>query len=256
MIWALVGGLVRVVIAQMRVGREVARNRETICSLLRRTAPGDWVVFPEGALTGYFPGEPDYLADTGRAEVEVALERLRAVVARRGCHCLLGTARFVADGWRNSAVLLSPGSEVRCYDKNVLNPLDSRRFVAGHGLPVWEVDGVKVGVQICWELLFPQRWAQLKRNGAQVVFHLNNAVEPDDAFWEHILLARAFENRYFVASANNAAAPQTLPSYLIAPSGETLLTGEPRIEQSLSCELDPFSGRAGLLVNGQPEATG
>jgi hypothetical protein len=84
MIWALVGGLVKVAIAQMRVGREVARNRETICSLLRRTAPGDWVVFPEGALTAYFPGEPDYLADTGRAEVEVALERLRAVVARRG----------------------------------------------------------------------------------------------------------------------------------------------------------------------------
>jgi predicted amidohydrolase len=238
MIWALVGGLVRVVIAQMRVGPELAGNRETICSLLRRTAPGDWVVFPEGALTGYFPGEPDYLADTGRADVEAAVEGLRAVVARQGCHCLLGTARLAADGWRNSAVLLSPGGEVRWYDKNVLGSLDARHFVAGDGLPVWELDGVRVGVQICWELPFPQRWAELKRNGAQVVFHLNNAVKPEDAFWEHILLARAFENRYFVASVNNGAAPQTLPSYLIAPSGETLLTGEPRIEQSLSCELD------------------
>jgi predicted amidohydrolase len=237
MIWELVGGLVRIVIAQMRVGPELAGNRETICSLLRRTAPRDWVVFPEGALTGYFPGELDYLADTGRADVEAAVEKLRAVVARQGCHCLLGTARFAADGWRNSAVLLSPGDEVRWYDKNVLGSLDSRHFVAGDELPVWEVDGVKVGVQICWELLFPQRWTELKRNGAQVVFHLNNAVKPEDAFWEHVLLARAFENRYFVASANNAAAPQTLPSYLIAPSGETLLTGEPRIEQSLSCEL-------------------
>jgi predicted amidohydrolase len=229
---------VRVVIAQMRVGREVAGNRETICSLLRRAAPGDWVVFPEGALTGYFPGEPDFLAGTGWEDVEAALERLRAVVAAQGCHCLLGTARFAAGGWRNSAVLLSPGGEVRWYDKNVLNPLDSRHFVAGDGLPVWEVDGVKVGVQICWELLFPQRWARLKRDGAQVVCHLNNAVKPEDAFWEHILLARAFENRYFVASANNAAAPQTLPSHVIAPSGTTLLTSEPGIEQVLSCELD------------------
>jgi hypothetical protein len=62
----------RVVLAQIRVGRELARNGETIRSLLRRSRPGDWVVFPEGALTGYFPGEDDYLASTGPVEVEAA----------------------------------------------------------------------------------------------------------------------------------------------------------------------------------------
>ena len=150
----------------------------------------------------------------------------------------MGTARFVAGGWRNSAVFVAPAGEVRWYDKNTISAVDSRHFVAGEQLSVWEVDGVKVGVQICWELLFPGHWTQLKRAGAQVVFHLNNAVKPEDAFWEHVLLTRAFENRYFVGSVNNAAAPQTLPSYLIAPSAETLLSGELRVEQALSCELD------------------
>ena len=228
----------RVVIAQIRVEREVARNSETICSFLRRAVPGEWVVFPEGALTGYFPDEADYLANMGRGDVEAALERLRAVVARKGCHCLVGTARFVANEWRNSAALISPSREVRWYDKNTLTALDARHFAAGDRLPVYEVDGVKVGIQICWELLFPRQWAQLKRDGAQVVFHLNNAVKPEDAFWEHVLLARAFENRYFVGSVNNAAAPQTLPSYLIAPSGETLLRCDPRIGQALTCGLE------------------
>lgn len=102
-----------------------------------------------------------------------------------------------------------------------------------------EIEGVKVGVQICWELLFPGQWAQLKADGAQVVFHLNNAVKPEDAFWEHLLLARAHENGYFVASANNAAASQALPSYLIAPSGETLLRSDPQVEQVLAVEVDP-----------------
>jgi predicted amidohydrolase len=91
---------------------------------------------------------------------------------------------------------------------------------------------------VCWELLFPRQWGQLKRVGAQIVFHLNNAIEPEDAFWEHLLLTRAFENRYFVASVNNAAAPQTLPSYLIAPTGETLLRSEPQVEQALSRDVD------------------
>lgn len=228
----------RIVIAQIRVERKLARNVDTICSLLQRAVRGDWVVFPEGALTGYFPGEDDYLASTVPADIEAGLERLRGVVARhlpRACRA----ARFVADGWRNSAALMSPGGELRWYDKNALNPVNSRHFVAGDELPVFEIDGVMIGVQICWEPLFPRQWAELKRLGGQVVFHLNNAVRPADAFWTHMLLSRAFENRYFVASANNAAAPQTLPSYVIAPSGETPLTSERQVEQAPSCELDP-----------------
>lgn len=228
----------RIVIAQIRVERELVRNVETICSLLQRAAPRDWVVFPEGALTGYFPEEADYLASTAPADVEAALERLRGVVARQGCQALVGTARFAADGWRNSAILISHRGEVRWYDKNTLSAADSRHFVAGDELCVFEIDGVTIGLEICWELLFPRQWAQLKRAGAQVVFHLNNAVRPADAFWAHLLLSRAFENRYFVASVNNAAAPQTLPSYVIAPSGETLLRSEPQVEQALCCEFD------------------
>jgi len=228
----------RIVIAQMRVERELARNSETICSLLRRARPRDWVVFPEGALTGYFPDDTDYLAATAPSDVEGALEGLQAVVARQGCQCVVGTARFVADGWRNSAALISPESEFRWYDKNTLNALDSRHFVAGDQLSAYEIDGVRAGVQICWELLFPGQWTQLERDGSQVVFHVNNAVKREDVFWEHVLLTRAFENRYFVCSVNNAAATQTPPSYLIAPSGDPLLICEPRVEQAVACEVD------------------
>jgi predicted amidohydrolase len=50
--------------------------------------------------------------------------------------------------------------------------------------------------------------------------------------------SRAFENCYFVCSVNNAVATQTLPSYLIAPSGDTLLKSEPRVEVALACKID------------------
>ncbi len=174
----------RIVVAQMQVEREIAKNRETICSLLQRARSEDWVVFPEGALTGYFPDETDYLAGTEPEDVEAALAGLRAVIARRRCHCLVGTARFIAGEWRNSAALISSAGEVRWYDKHTLSSLDSRHFAAGEELSVYALDGVKAGVQICWELLFPWQWTQLKRDGAQVVFRVNNAVKPEDAFWE------------------------------------------------------------------------
>jgi predicted amidohydrolase len=197
------------------------------------------LVHLEGVFEAEQPlGADDYLAATGREEVEVALAGLRAVVARQRCHCLVGTARYVAGRWRNSAALVSPAGEMWSYDKHTLSSLDSRHFVAGDELSVYAVNDVTAGVQICWELLFPWQWAQLKRDGAQVVFHVNNAVKPEDAFWEHVLLTRAFENRSFVCSVNNAAATQTLPSYVIAPSGDPLLTSEPRVEQALACEID------------------
>jgi predicted amidohydrolase len=53
-----------------------------------------------------------------------------------------------------------------------------------------------------------------------------------------VLLTRAFENRYFVCSVNNAVATQTLPSLLIAPSGDMLLKSESRVEQALAREID------------------
>ena len=155
---SLVGAMrspMRIVIAQMRVERELAKNRETICSLLQRAQPEDWVVFPEGALTGYFPDETDYLVATEREDVDAALAGLRALVERRRCRCLVGTARFVAGGWRNSAALISPAGEVRWYDKHTLGSLDSRHFAAGDELSVYAVDGVNAGVQICWSCCFP-----------------------------------------------------------------------------------------------------
>ena len=91
------GSPMRVVIAQMRVGRELAENAETICSFLRRAAPGDWVVFPEGALTGYFPDEVDYLGAPfpGTVGAAEASRRPGGLPPQRG-GCFLGARAFRA----------------------------------------------------------------------------------------------------------------------------------------------------------------
>ena len=42
----------------------------------------------------------------------------------------------------------------------------------------------------------------------------------------------------FVCSVNNAAAPQQLTSYLIAPDGSLMLKAEPQTEQVLTATID------------------
>ncbi|HQR36076.1 MAG TPA: nitrilase-related carbon-nitrogen hydrolase, partial [Blastocatellia bacterium] len=66
----------------------------------------------------------------------------------------------------------------------------------------------------------------------------NNAIQPHDALWEHILITRAVEQSIFVCSVNNAAEPQALASYLIAPSGKVLLKTNAQQDQMLATEID------------------
>lgn len=103
---------------------------------------------------------------------------------------------------------------------------------------MYHIGGVNIGIQICREVVFPEPWLHLKRQGAQIIFHINNAIKPYDQTWEHILITRAIENRVFVCSVNNAAVPQKLTSYLIAPSGHVLLRADEQVEQTLVRTID------------------
>jgi predicted amidohydrolase len=225
-------------LAQLIVERDPARNCENIMRVLANVQPDDWVVFPEACLSGYFPEDPDFITRLNPDEIEIALNAIHDVVRDRGCHCLLGTAWRSSAGWQNAAFLLSPHGGADFYAKIQLSALDVQHFCPGPILPVFRIDGMRLGIQLCREVLFPQQWSVLRQAGAQIVVHLNNALNPHDAIWEHVLITRALENAMYVCSVNNAAPPQQLTSYLIAPNGHVMLKVERQTEQVLSATID------------------
>ena len=105
-------------------------------------------------------------------------------------------------------------------------------------MPVFHINGIHVGIQLCRELLFPNQWAQLRQAGVKMVIHLNNATKPHDAIWEHVVITRALEHAMYVCSVNNAAPPQELTSYLVAPNGKLLLKADPQTEEVLTANID------------------
>jgi len=225
-------------LAQLIVEHDLARNCENIMRVLANVQPDDWVVFPEACLSGYFPEDPDFIARLNPDEIVRAVDSIHEVVRARGCHCLLGTAWRSDAGWQNAALLLSPHGPADLYAKIQLSALDVQHFRPGSVLPVFRIDGMRVGIQLCREVLFPQQWSVLRQAGAQIVVHLNNALNPHDAIWEQVLITRALENAMYVCSVNNAAAPQKLTSYLIAPNGHVMLKAERQTEQVLSATID------------------
>lgn len=71
-----------------------------------------------------------------------------------------------------------------------------------------------------------------------MIFHLNNAIQPKDAIWRHLLISRAIENATFVVSVNNADHPQALPSFVIAPDGTILQKTRLQTNEVLIQEID------------------
>jgi len=228
----------KITLAQLCVDRNISQNKEKIFSAIDSAEYGDWIVFPECVLTGYFPGEERYLQDIDPKAVNVAIDEINQAIRRAQCTCIYGSATFENGTWHNTAIIEGAFGESYHYDKIKLHPLEKRHFDAGDVLTPYLVAGIPVGIQICREIVYSEPWAQLKGAGAQLLVHVNNAIQPHDQIWKHLYITRALENSAFLCSVNNAASPQQLASYLVSPSGEVLIESELHKEQSLSCEID------------------
>lgn len=231
--------LVNIRLAQLSVRPHVRVNLPRILDVLDQAQADDLVVFPEGAISGYEPQDADYIRRLDAAAIEDAIAVVSARVKDVHCQCLIGSATKDDTGWHNSLLLLDGSSTVRRYSKVELSALDARHFVPGSNAgALWSAGDVRVGVVACRELLFPNIWASLKQRGAQVICHVNNAIQPHDALWRHMLITRAIEQSVFVCSVNNGSAPQGLPSMLVAPNGRILIETNTRTDDVRAARLD------------------
>jgi predicted amidohydrolase len=238
---------VGVVVAQVPVGFSVPGNLDTILEVLSEADPGDVVVTPEGALTGYLlHGQPDVerLAETDPEHVAEAIDEVAAESARRGVNLWLGVCRRVDGVWSNEALgLLGDGTRLT-YRKVNLSTAERASFQAGDDLPVFEMpiasDSVRVGVQLCRELRYPEQWRSLAERGARLMLHLNHGVGDSTVFetWRAMLIARAAENQRFLVSANAASSLQHCPSMVIAPDGAIVAELPAGTTQVLRVDVD------------------
>lgn len=228
----------RIRIVQLVVDRDVAVNTRKIVGAIQGASPNEWVVFPEAVVSGYEPSDDRYASSLDWPRISAATEEIGAAVVTHQCHCVLGTATRRDTHWRNTALVLSHTGGGASHDKIQLSALDRRHFAPGDRLETCRTAGVTYGLEACRELLFPGQWSALKAGGAQVIFHLNNAIQPHDALWKHVLITRAVEQSVFVVSVNNAAAPQALASYVIGPNGHIVAETDTQVEQTVTVDID------------------
>jgi predicted amidohydrolase len=212
--------LLNVLIAQVPAVWDVDANLATLRQVLAESRPGDLVLLPEGALSGY----DEVLVLPDADDLRAGIRTAARLAGRHRVHLLCGSLLPAGDGWYNAALLLSPGREPQIYRKINLAMNERGRLKAGDHLPTFAIDGATAGVQLCREIRFPEQWQHLAASGAQFFAYLTNAANPREApgVWRSHLISRAAENNRFVLATNIAHPNQHCPSMIISPRGEVL----------------------------------
>ena len=202
------------------------------------------IVFPECAVTGYPHYDMASAGDVNADAVEQALGELQDAADRNGIHVLVGTVARYQEHVYNRAYFLSPGEPAQQYGKRALYGWDSVNFMPGSGNGVFEIDGVRIGVRICFEVRFPEFFRELyrERTDLNIVLFYDTSAENDLHRYELLkshLLTRAVENVTPVLSVNSigqAGVPatyQTAPTCMIDASGNVLAESERNVEGML-----------------------
>jgi predicted amidohydrolase len=158
-------------------------------------------------------------------------------VATKNSYSLLTGGLFAYCGnkiFDSCHVINRDGKAVGFYDKHFPSTAFGEREFCSHGktLPVFIVDGIKLGVVICVDALYPELTRTLALNDASIIFNPSNIPENRNELWKHISVTRAVENTVFYVFVNNT---NTLypdgrkvkgHSVVVAPDGEVILEAD------------------------------
>ncbi len=172
--------------------RDVRGNIETMKGILTRHTEADLFVFPELFLGGYATDGVDDLAlDLDGPEVgEVAR------LAREGdVAVVFGLHERIGGGVANSAVCVNRrGNLAGSYRKSHLFGDERGAFVAGNELLVVELDGIRAGLMICFDVEFPEVARSLALADADLLVTISANMDPFGRDHDVFATARALEN--------------------------------------------------------------
>lgn len=201
-----------------------ARMRDFITAEV--DAGAELIVFPELANTGYVePLVPGHafvsdVADYGEALCVACAdpkgEEIAALVAlAQNNRVTLVLGLGLRDPLRagviyNASVLITPEGTVARYVKIHQWQNEKLYFTPGDKVPVFSALGTRLGMQICYDIRFPEITRILAHQGASLVtsvwasFGADGAPVADEGLFIHRAYTRAIENGIFFLSCNRA----------------------------------------------------
>ncbi len=163
--------------------------------------PADLYVLPELFATGYLilsENEAEELAELPSDGPTFTM--LGDFVARRDCAVIFGFAEKDEKGIYNSSAFIDKNGPKSIYRKIHLFATEKQVFSPGQVLPkVIEYKGMRLGMMICFDWIFPEIARYLAIKGADLICHPANLVLP---YCQGAMVTRSIENHIFTLTCN------------------------------------------------------
>lgn len=227
---------------------DVQKNMKTVKELFSSAdlSQTDIVVLPEMWTSGY---------DLENIEAYAAknLEPVKSFIAELAVHhnvtVVAGSVpnMYGESGVYNTAFTVdNNGKLIHEYSKMHLVPmLNEPEFLASGNAPaeVFEINGEKCGLVICYDLRFPELFRDLSLTGAKVIFVVAEWPIERTEHWITLLKARAIENQCYIAASNTIGTQSNGTEFaghsmIINPFGEILTEAKKDTEEIVTAELD------------------
>jgi predicted amidohydrolase len=200
------------------------------------------LIVPEAFTTGYaVPG----ITDLAQPADGPWAQEIAAIAAEARLAILYGfPERDGAQVYNSAALVDSDGRVLARHRKcHLYGDVDLASYTPGDGFTALaELDGVRVGIVICYDVEFPEAVRTLALAGADLVAVPTALMRPYEVVARTIVPARAYENQVYVAYANRSGAEDTLlycgESCVVAPDGSDLARAGSG-DELLLAEIDP-----------------
>lgn len=210
----------RLAICQAESTDDVSRNREKIEQIME-SYQADVYLFPELFLTRY--GNQNYSDEA----VNDAVAHIRNLCMKKDCAVAVGAPVF--NGKLYNSLLFITGSSIHRYDKLYLAnfaPYNEGIFTKGAGPVMIEWKDWKIGLEVCYDVMFPEIHRNYAVNGADIVLVSSASAMGSRIPMMTVLPSRSFENTVYTAYCNNSgegpAGTYFGGSVLFSPLGEII----------------------------------
>lgn len=176
---------------------DISANTQHVDEIMDKADKADLYVLPEMFSTG-FCTHPEGIADKNGN----TLAWMRKKAAEKDA-AIAGSIAVEEDGkFYNRFHFVYPDGKVLCYNKKHLFTYggEDKRFTPGNERVIAEYKGVRILLQICYDLRFPV--FSRNRNDYDVAIYVASWPTPRVEAWKALLKARAIENQCYVLAVN------------------------------------------------------
>lgn len=214
---------------QFAVTKNISANFEIIKKAILQAAHSgvNLLVFPECALTGYPPYDIEKASLVDFGKLDSVYWQLQNIVNDNHICVIVGTITKESNKYYNSAIAFIPYKEKIIYNKRGLWGWDKENFSIGNDNGVFDMEGWRIGIRICFEVRFPEFFRELYKEQTDLNIILFYDVSDCDDMERYEMIkshirTRAVENITYTLSVDTIYPYQTAPTALYGRSGYQL----------------------------------